>query len=67
MPFHMDTEPLPALSARQDTNCHKHKLFDLVSSFKKGGCSDVTEEEQPLLPLPQWQDMTDDNHTQPAV
>ena len=47
----VDTEPLPVLLAGQDTNHHKHKLFDLVSGFKKGGCGDITGEEQlpPLL------------------
>ena len=55
------------LSAGQDTNCRKHKLFDLVTNFEKGGCSDVAGEEQPVPPLPPRQDMTDDNHTQPAV
>ena len=42
---------LPALSAGQDTNRHNHKLFVLVSGFKEGGCSNMTGEEQLLLPF----------------
>ena len=35
MPALVGTGPLLALSAGQDTNCCKHKLFDLVSGLKK--------------------------------
>ena len=56
-----------ALSAGQDTNHCKHKSFDLVSELKKGGCNDITGEEQPMPPVPPLQDMTKGNHTQPTV
>ena len=61
--FLVETELLPSLSARQDTNRCKHKSFNLVRGFTKGRCGDVTGEEQLLRHLPPWLDMTDYNHT----
>ena len=66
----MDTEPLLVLPAWQDINCHKHKLFGLVSSLQKSETrsGDVTGERQQLTSLilmPQKD--TDDNQVQLVV